>query len=156
MTQIAPQTATTHSISLLRADAAGVEVSVASGKPQHLSWGALREAASQSEPDLAAPYRHLLGLACDMMQARKNLDRERAAVAAARAAIDESDPWWPILAAEVPATIRWDTPSRYQGQIVERSWGTFGSPEASIDSPYMRIVDGNDRSVRYYRRRVVA
>lgn len=62
-------------------------------------------------------------------------------------------PWWPILRSEIPAGVRFDTPRRNQGQIVEVSYGDFGASEADDDAPYMRVYDHSDRTCDLYRRR---
>lgn len=71
---------------------------------------------------------------------------------------DPEDLWERICSWEVPNGIRWDTPKRNQGQIVEVSYGTFGRAEAGSLDGWMRVVDqslpsGHVQRVRYYRRR---
>lgn len=93
------------------------------------------------------------------MAEAKEADRRAAedkSVSAERSRTAATDCWWPIPYYEVPTGMRFDTPRIRQGQIVEVSFGTFGRSEASeSSSEYMRISDGSDGSVRYYRRREV-
>lgn len=55
---------------------------------------------------------------------------------------------------DVPTGVRFDTPARNQGQIVERAYGGFRKGEHDDDDPYMRVVD-RSRPLdppKYYRR----
>lgn len=80
---------------------------------------------------------------------RQEMDR----VEAERRTVAVDDPWWPIPSWEIPAGIRFDTPQRNQGQIVEVSYGTFGRAEAGTIDPYMSVHDRSDGSYRVYRRK---
>ena len=56
---------------------------------------------------------------------------------------------------QIPAGVRFDTPRRNQGQIVEVSYGTFGRYEAGAGDPYKRCIDhseGGLATASYYRR----
>lgn len=54
---------------------------------------------------------------------------------------------------EIP-DVRWDTPRRHQGQIVEVSYASWprSSREADVLDPYKRVIDHSDGTVEYYRR----
>ena len=90
-------------------------------------------------------------------ESREQAERERREeilrVAAERQQTDADDPWYPIPAWEVPGNVRFDTLRHDQGQIVERSYGTFGRAEAGSCDPYMRLIDHSDSSIAFYRRR---
>lgn len=83
------------------------------------------------------------------------IQAETQRVSAERKDTASTDPWWPIPGWEIPDGVRFDTPGRNQGQIVEVAYGDFGRGEASDDSPYMRILDRSGPDRRYYRRREV-
>jgi len=56
----------------------------------------------------------------------------------------------------IPAGVRFDTPRRNQGQIVEYSFGGFSRAEHDDGAPYMRVTDASLRAddpsrVCYYR-----
>lgn len=89
----------------------------------------------------------------DAERRRRERQEETWRVNAERARTDADDPWWPVPEWEVPPGVRFDTPGRNQGQIVEVMYGTFGRGEAGSCDPYMLIVDHSDRSRRCYKRR---
>lgn len=82
-------------------------------------------------------------------------DEEERRVKIERQQVEVDDPWWPIPWWEVPEGIRFDTPGRNQGQIVEVSYGTFGRYEAGSTDPYMMVTDYSDGSSRTYKRRSI-
>jgi hypothetical protein len=86
---------------------------------------------------------------------RRRRDEEVRRVEAERRQTADDDPWWPIPWWEVPVGVRFDTPGRNQGQIVEVSFGTFGRAEAGSIDPYMNVTDHSDGSSRTYKRRSI-
>lgn len=57
-----------------------------------------------------------------------------------------------ILKSEVPDGVRFHVPARYQGQTVERAYGTAHlTREADEGDLWFRIHDHSDRSTRYFR-----
>lgn len=89
----------------------------------------------------------------DAEDRRRKRDREVQWVEAERRQTAADDPWWPIPSWEVPIGVRFDTPGRNQGQIVEISFGTFGRSEAGSIDPYMNVTDHSDGTSRTYKRR---
>lgn len=58
-----------------------------------------------------------------------------------------------VPASEVPGNLRWDTPGRSRGQMVEVSWAQPGvKDEAGPGDLWKRVTDHSDRSTWYYRR----
>jgi len=86
---------------------------------------------------------------------RRQQDAEVRRVEAERREMEADDPWWPIPSWEVPEAVRFDTPRRNQGQIVQVSFGTFGAAEADTVDPYMRVTDHSDGQRRTYKRRSI-
>lgn len=86
---------------------------------------------------------------------RRQRDAEVQRVEAERRETEADDPWWPIPSWEVPEGVRFDTPRRNQGQIVEVSFGTFDRAEADSIDPYMAVTDHSDGSHRTYKRRPI-
>ena len=91
----------------------------------------------------------------DAEDRRRQRDAEVRRVEAERRETRADDPWWPIPSWEVPEGVRFDTPGRNQGQIVEVGFGTFGRAEAGSIDPYMNVTDHSDGSSRTYKRRNV-
>lgn len=91
----------------------------------------------------------------DAEDRRRAREQEVRRVEAERRETKADDPWWPIPSWEVPVGVRFDTPGRNQGQIVEVSFGTFGRSEAGSTDPYMNVTDRSDGSSRTYKRRDV-
>jgi hypothetical protein len=52
---------------------------------------------------------------------------------------------------DIPSDVRWDTPRRNAGQIVEIMYGDFGRTPADVGSPYKARIDHSDGSRSYYR-----
>jgi hypothetical protein len=82
---------------------------------------------------------------------RLERERERERVEAERRTAD--GPWLPIPSWEVPEGVRFDTPRRNQGQIVEVAYGTLGRAEAGSCDPYMEVIDRSSGERRTYRRK---
>jgi hypothetical protein len=112
----------------------------------------LQAADAQQVAEMAARRREANRQA-DLEQQRRAIEDERRRVEAERARTATDDPWWPITAAELPLRLRFDTPRRNQGQIVEVSYGTFGRAEADSCDPYMLVTDHSDGTTSFYRRR---
>lgn len=83
---------------------------------------------------------------------QRERERELSYVRQQRQMTGPDSHWWPIPYWEVPQEVRFDTPRRNQGQIVEVSFGTFGRAEADDGDPYMKITDHSDGSVSCYKR----
>lgn len=49
---------------------------------------------------------------------------------------------------EVPEGLHWDTPRKFQGQMILREYGDHGLTGLEQGAPYMRISDNGQ--VRYY------
>jgi hypothetical protein len=81
--------------------------------------------------------------------------RELSRIAAERRSLAANDPWYPIPHWEVPGLVRFDTPGRNQGQVIEVSYGTFGEYEACENDPYMNVLDHNTGESRTYQRRKI-
>lgn len=54
---------------------------------------------------------------------------------------------------DVPDNVRFDTPRRHQGQIIEIQYGGFSRYEHDEGDPYKRVIDHSvGGSKTYYRR----
>ncbi|MEZ5380174.1 MAG: hypothetical protein R2754_00105 [Microthrixaceae bacterium] len=54
----------------------------------------------------------------------------------------------------VPTSLRWDTPARNKGQIVEEQWARKGKPsdESGPGDEWHRIVNHSTNTTQYFRR----
>jgi hypothetical protein len=85
----------------------------------------------------------------DHIEELRRVERERKELAS-------DDPWYPILSADVPASVRFDVALCDQGQIVEQAYGgarEVRSEWGEATATYLRIHDHSDDTQRYYRRR---
>ena len=56
----------------------------------------------------------------------------------------------PCSRADIPANVRFDTPRRNMGQIVEVSYGGFGAAEHDDGDPYMRVTDRSAGTTEFF------
>lgn len=57
----------------------------------------------------------------------------------------------PCAESDVPGNVRFDTPRRWQGQLVERAYGGWSRAEHDVGDPWKRVTDHTTGAVSYFR-----